>query len=108
MPYLRKGHIPSRHPSVTLKAFHSTQPTERNCAMKQHIRTLRTSLVNLCEYIEDIGLADFNQDIKHPEATKKTDAPVTSKDWVIKTAMDIDLLNIQIRRAIKARRKAQN
>ena len=43
--------------------------------MKQHIRTLRTSLVNLCEYIEDIGLADFNQGIKHPEATKKPMRP---------------------------------
>ena len=57
--------------------------------MTESERILRTAVVNLAEYLEDLGI-DICEDIGHPNAN--------SRDMTIRTAADIDTINVLIRR----------
>ena len=76
-----------------------------NIFVSEQMRTLRTALVNLNEYLEKRGLVDLSIDVPtHPKAGQVPRFPSTVDEWVLRTAIDLDILNMRLRMTPKKAR----
>ncbi len=79
-----------------------------NIFFTAQMRSLRTAIVSLNEELERMGLIDCTIEIpEHPKSCLLPQHPANVDDWALKSAIDIDKINIRVRATRRAKKSAK-